>query len=528
MKKMWPSIQLYDKQVEAVYSFMNDAETVVPAGNQLGKDFIAGRLVLWYFQSRYPCRIVTTSAKDDHLRVLWGEIKNAIDTAAYPMDVVQGGNLIINQREIRRLWRGHECALSYVKGMVAGSDSIAAMQGHHIAKTGDGIPRTAIFCDESSSVPDTYYTMFSTWADRMFIFGNTWDCSNFFYKAVKGDRATGKPGGDIPRDNGNGYYRKVIKITAEDSPNVRLGLEQRRRGLPVTYEQVIPGVKNYEEYEKNLRMWDKIQICVSLHAEFYEGAEVRLFPQDWLDRAEEIGNRLVRSGLKAQTIGVDSAHGGDNTAWVVACKHALLALFSEKTPDTSIIPGRTLGLAHQYGVKSEDILFDAGGGGKEHADRLRSKGHLVRIVAFGEAPTNVNTFKRMKTSKEKVKEREERVVYKNRRAEMYGALRELLDPNNGPPEGFGIPSEIMNRVRSDGGPSLRNQLAPIPLTYDDEGRLYLLPKNRKPNAKDGDVVKSLTELVGCSPDEADAVVLALFGIMQKATRAVAGAVRLVR
>lgn len=526
MKRMWPDIQLYDKQIEVVYSFMNDAETVVPAGNQLGKDFIAGRLVLWYFQSRQPCRVVTTSAKDDHLRVLWGEINDAINSAAFPMDVVEGGNLIINQREIRKMYKGKECPISYIKGMVAGSDSIAAMQGHHVKKTGDGIPRTAVFCDESSSVPDAYYKMFTTWADRMFIFGNTWPCNNFFYKAIKGDKATGQRGGDIPRDNGQpGYYRRVIKIVAEDSPNVKLGLEQKRRGLPVTNEQIIPGVKNYEEYEKNLKRWDKVQQTVCLHAEFYEGAEVRLFPQEWLDRAEELGNRLLHTEKKGQTLGSDSAHGGDNTAWAVSNPRCLLALISEKTPDTSVITGKSLAIAREWGVDSSDILFDAGGGGKEHADRLRAQGHKVRIVAFGESPTSVNTFKRMKTSAEKTEEKEERIIYKNRRAEMYGILRQLLDPAANP-QGFGIPSSLMNKPRSDGGPSLRNQLSPIPLTYDDEGRLYLLPKNKKPNAKEGDDVKSLTELIGCSPDEADAFVLSIFGIMHKATRVVAGAVRL--
>jgi len=69
-REFWPDVQLYDKQIEILYSLRDNDETFVPAGNMLGKDFIAGYAVLWFFLTRHPCRIVTTSAKDDHLRVL--------------------------------------------------------------------------------------------------------------------------------------------------------------------------------------------------------------------------------------------------------------------------------------------------------------------------------------------------------------------------------------------------------------------------------------------------------------------------
>jgi len=123
-----------------------------------------------------------------------------------------------------------KCKKSYIKGMVAAPDSIAAMQGHHIAATGDDIPRTLFLSDESSSVPDSYYTMASTWANRAFIFGNTWECNNFFKFGVRGKPGTEDIGGDLPRTSGKGYYRRIIKITAEDSPNVKLAIAKMRAG----------------------------------------------------------------------------------------------------------------------------------------------------------------------------------------------------------------------------------------------------------------------------------------------------------
>jgi hypothetical protein len=193
----WPDIRFYKEQQDVIYSLVENRETVVVAGNKLGKDYVAAFLAIWFFESREPCRIITTSAKDDHLRVLWGEMGNFIQTSKYPLKYSDGGNLIVNQREIKKMVNGEVSDLSYCRGMVASADKIAAMQGHHIAATGDGIPRTLFLSDESSSVPDAYYRMADTWMDRALIFGNAWPCENAFKYAVKGNPKTRDTGGDL-------------------------------------------------------------------------------------------------------------------------------------------------------------------------------------------------------------------------------------------------------------------------------------------------------------------------------------------
>ena len=97
---------------------------------------------------------------------------------------------------------------------------------------------------------------------------------------------------------------------------------------------------------------------------------------------------------------------------------------------------------------------------------------------------------------------ETRYAYKNRRAEMYGELRVLLDPSRG--TGFGLPSEYAE---------LHRQLAPLPLLYDPEGRLYLPPKDKRSSTSTELTIK---EILGCSPDEADSLVLAVYGMVSKA------------
>lgn len=71
--KLWPDVEFYDKQEEVIKAVLYSYETFVPAGNMLGKDFVTGFLVLWFFLTRHPCRIVTTSADHSQLEaVLWG------------------------------------------------------------------------------------------------------------------------------------------------------------------------------------------------------------------------------------------------------------------------------------------------------------------------------------------------------------------------------------------------------------------------------------------------------------------------
>lgn len=205
----------------------------------LGKDYTASYVIPWFLLTRHPVRIVTTSAKDDHLRVLWGELGERLRTSALGLTVERGGILQVNHQDIRKLvrpdwsrgtpWEGGEgvmeppdrerggrrtrngslvgsrsgfastgklvrCPLSYCVGMVASKDSIASMQGHHIANTGDGIPRTLFIADECSSVPNSYYKMASTWANRILAIGNTWptdgETGGWWQEACEG--------GDVP------------------------------------------------------------------------------------------------------------------------------------------------------------------------------------------------------------------------------------------------------------------------------------------------------------------------------------------
>lgn len=203
---LWPHYTFYNKQRACLESLQHNDETHVPAGNQLGKDFIAGFLAVSFFlrpqlyfprdyclmidrlrsdDNPYPhtVRIITTSVKDDHLRVLWGEIGRFVQTSRASLNRERGGPLVVNHREIRKIVGKSECPISYLRGMV--SDNIEGMAGHHAAYT-------LIIGDEASGIDDAVYEQAQTWAKKMFFIGNCNPCENFFKRAVKGGDLTSK------------------------------------------------------------------------------------------------------------------------------------------------------------------------------------------------------------------------------------------------------------------------------------------------------------------------------------------------
>lgn len=494
--------KFYDRQRDIAMSVHTNDETVVVAGNRLGKDFCAGFIALWFFLTRDPVRIVTTSVAEPHLRVLWSEINRFIQTSKAPLLASQGGSLVVNHFDIKKVYtkgkhKGEKVPISYLIGQV--SEKGEKMAGHHAA-------HTLLIVDEASSMDDITYSMGQGWMRKCLLFGNPNNCNNYFRKAVQE--------GDILADDGSRYYRKIFRITAEDSPNVRAYRACERTGKAFDGKEIVPGVITFEDMQKYRKTWDIVRQTVGLDAQFYAGAELLLFPREWLDLAHQL--HAQRRSIGQQVfMGVDPGEGGDSSAWALIDEHGLFKLISKKTPDTTVIPQFTQALMREHRILPENVCIDRGGGGKQAADRLREMGYEIRTIAFGE-PVKQD-IKRLRTSAhydEKLEVSEEKYVYFNRRAQLYGELSILLDPfetgaalglkNFG---GFAIPS---------GGiyDELRKQMAPIPKTWDrgGEGRLKLLPKN---NTEDPDDPRTLVKLIGHSPDELDALVLACHARLHK-------------
>lgn len=183
-KLLWPSVRFYDRQRDVIHSVRDDDETVVVAGNMMGKDFVAAFVALWFFLTRTPCRVVTTSVDHTQLEgVLWGEIRRFIQTSEYPLERERGGPLVVNHLHLKQVVNEQVDGLSYMIGRVAARGE--GMLGHHVADVGDGVPRTMFVADEASGVDDGSYLAADTWAERKLVIGNPYPCESFFRRAVR-------------------------------------------------------------------------------------------------------------------------------------------------------------------------------------------------------------------------------------------------------------------------------------------------------------------------------------------------------
>lgn len=504
----WPDIKLCDYQRDILLSLRDNVETFVHAANEVGKDFTTAIGVLWFFCSRRPARVITSSSGETQLKnILWSEIKERISTSKikFPFKIGTLSIKWVNED-------GEEDPLSYIIGHV--TKSVENFQGHHLDHDK---PRVLCVFDEASGVADEYDEAADSWAHRKLVIGNPLNCLNFFYRACKK--------GDVSHDDDTGetgLLRKVIHISCKDSPNVQLGELLRNAGVPGPYPTVVPGVLSYPEYRRRLKIWDKIKIHMRLHGLFYEGDETLLYPPDWLDIAEQVYERLCPNGYEASyghnshdpatAMGVDCGAGRDLSCWTMINPKQLIRQVGIPTPDTMKIVHRTIKYMNDYHIPAEKVAFDAGGGGKQIADRLREMGYHVKTVFFGESPMPAKG-ERVKKTKEKEGHAERRQAYKNRRAEMYGMLRELLDPSIND-QTFGIPVELHE---------LRKELAIMPLMYDLEGKMFLPPKDRPPTASTNSEIITIKKLLGHSPDRADSIVLAVFAQFGRPTRRRVGA-----
>lgn len=493
-----PQYSLYDKEKEVLAAMVTEKETYVPAANMMGKDFVVGMgcflsfvICLYYGKT---CRIVNTSVAEHHLKAVWGEIGRFIRAAKWPDGrSIEGkgqDQIHVNHMEIRY---GPEAIsknpLSYLAGRVS-KDNGEGLAGHHA-------DFTMAVGDEASGLRPEVHEMFQGWAQHINYIGNCNECQNQFRKGVD---AGSKPSERI----------KVIRIRAEDSPNVI-----------AKSDDAFPGVLTYSEYLWRRRNWDKVRQCIGLDAQFYKGAENLLYPPDWLNRAEQIARDLGRNGKGSGdwgdekiTMGVDPAEGGDKSSFCVGDRLGIISLHSIETPMTTDIVDFSLFLMKKYHITPEDVCFDTGGGGKQHADVLRQKGFPVRTIGFGEAVTlDIKYGSHLASTRRDNKE--ERQEYLNRRSQMAGELRELLDPSR--EAGFALPPEL-HGMDDDPETALRNQMAPIPLMYK-EGRLALPPKH-KPTPNYTGV--TLTGLIGHSPDEYDALLLQTHALLHRPTRKVVG------
>ena len=508
--KFWPHVRLAPYQCEILHSVRDNAETWVHSANKMGKSFVAALAAVWWFSTRRS-RVVVTARSGRHLKlVLWPEIKNLLRSMRFEV----GGRWLPVGFDFRQLeqfvyWpleaNGKSDARYYIAGLLQNAEE--SFQGLHLPPLPDGTPTVLVIVDEASNQERWLYDAVSSYAHRILEIGNPMRAEGKFYEVCRAK--------DRRQVGSERLFRKVIHISGEASPNVRAGMnwaanrETTRDERPPT---IVPGILTYEQFLERKANWSPHQVRTRLLGLFPDEDCGRLFPAEWLDFAQRLGRLLDedrqrgggrrRSG-RPYALGIDvSQGGGDLTAWVVFGRYGVRKLLARETPNTAEIAGQTIRLMRRFRIAPAWAAFDAGGGGKQIADLLRDRGFEELLdVTFGAAADDARK-------------------YKNKRAELYGELREALAPRRRTERLLATPFERWpSRASCLALPPddalLREDLAVLPLLRDAEGRLRLPPKDKSSRHSSARQERSVRELLGGrSPDRGDALALAYYAWQQ--------------
>lgn len=389
--------ELWEKQRQIVRAVMTHRRVVVASCHAMGKSYTAATVVLW-FLFHHPKAIVITTAPT--LRqvegILWKEIRAAHRDAAFPL----GGSVLTRKLEIAEDW--------YAFGFT--STEADRFQGFHA-------PFVLVVGDEAAGLTDDVFTgmdaVLSGGHARRLLIGNPTDPTSVFAGEFK-------LGGNV----------KKFKVSAFDTPNftsfgitiedIRSGeWEKKLAGRELPFPSLITPQWVREKWESwcgsSVDSEATSPLWLSrILAEFPEDSRDALIPASWLAKAaarEPPDLALDAENADRPRLGVDVARkGNDNTtvAEFFRGHTRILDVWSHKSTMESA--GRVARIIDER--NAEDTRVDVIGIGAGVYDRLQELGKPVTPVNVARAANN-------------------KIRFKNLRAELFWGLRERFDPVTG-------------------------------------------------------------------------------------------------
>lgn len=393
----------------------------VASGRGIGKSALVSWLVIWMLSTRIGSSVIVSANSEAQLRsVTWAEITKWLAMAIHSHWFEVAATRImpakwlteIVERELRRGTRYWSC-----EGRLWSEENPDAYAGLH---NHDGV---MLVFDESSGIPDSIWQVaqgfFSEPTENRFwfAFSNPRRNSGYFYEAFNSKRA----------------FWNTRNIDARD-------VEGTDKAL---YEQIIA------EYGA-----DSYQANVEVMGQFPSEGDDQFIAVNLVDDA------MKRPKYKDETapiaIGVDPARfGSDATVIAVRQGRDLIAIKRLRGADTMEVVGHVIDAIEEY--KPALTVIDEGGLGAGVVDRLKEQRYKVRGVNFGNKA-------------------QKQLMYGNKRAEMWGAMRDWLKTASIPEDRF-LKSDLI-------GPKVKP---------DSKGTLFLESK------------KDMKARGLASPDAADAI-----------------------
>ncbi len=438
----------YSKQAEMLDALVHHRRVSVVGANGSGKDWAAGRAMLWWLETRPESKALTLGPTQRQVdEVVWQEMREAY----------AGARERLSGRMFKSAYRIDEqrFALGF------STNNSLNIQGFHSGEL-------LVVVTEAHAVPQAQMDAIKRLQpNRLLLVGNALSRDGEFYASHHAKRRL--------------YHR--IAISAFDTPNFT-GEDGGRRGM-ITPEDV-------EEYAMD---WgeDHPLYAASVLAEFPDRLDDSLLGRDAVESAMDRGEALCGeqgahegrpyTGQEGEVpasagttgvyvdpnepvyIGVDVARFGfDKSALCVRQGERVLAAWSYERMDTMRLVFEVQRAVREW--NAEAVFVDEGGVGGGVVDRLRELGAPVYGVHFGGSAQRPTRFH-------------------NRRSEIFWELRRLFDlkaiaiPRDEELAGqlLGLRYDISSsgQVRLEGKREMRKRGMPSPDKADALALAFLVP-----------------------------------------------------
>ena len=391
------------------------------SGRGIGKSALVSWLVIWMLSTRIGSTTIVSANSEAQLRsVTWAEITKWLSTSLNSHWFEVSATRVMPAKWLTDIVeKDLKMGTRYwgVEGRLWSAENPDAYAGVH------NFAGVMLVFDEASGIDD------SIWSVAAGFF--TENTPNRFWMAFSN-----------PRRN-SGYFYECFNSKREFWKNKIVDARSVEGTDKQVYQQII------DEYGA-----DSSQAHVEVYGEFPNASDDQFIGSLIVDEA------MKRPRWKDQSapvvIGVDPARfGSDSTVIAVRQGRDVVAIKKYKGDDTMEVVGRVIEAIEEY--KPALVVIDEGGLGAGVVDRLKEQRYKIRGVNFGSKSKNP-------------------LMWGNKRAEMWGELREWLKSASVPNDRF-----------------LKNDFMGPLMKPDSKGTIYLESK------------KDMKARGLASPDAADAL-----------------------
>lgn len=395
----------------------------VSSGRGIGKSALVSWLIIWMATTRIGSTVIVSANSEAQLRsVTWAEITKWLSMGLNSHWFEISATRISPAKWLtdlveRDLKKG--CRYWSVEGRLWSEENPDSYAGAHNM---DGM---MLIFDESSGIPDSIWSVASG-----FFSENT---PNRFWLAFSN-----------PRRN-SGYFYECFNAKREFWRNKVVDARGVEGTDKAVYQQII------DEYGP-----DSSQAHVEVYGAFPNASDDQFIPSSLVLDAQARAPSQDQSA--PIVVGVDPARfGADATVIAIRQGRDIIGIRRYRGDDTMEVVGRVIDVIEEF--KPALVVIDEGGLGAGVVDRLKEQRYKIRGVNFGNKSVKP-------------------LMYGNKRAEMWGAMKEWLKTASIPNDRF-----------------LKSDLTGPMMKPDSKGTIFLESK------------KDMKARGLASPDAADAIAI---------------------